>query len=607
MPLMNNNTPDRNSIDPAYKWKLEDIYTSDEQWESDFLQIRELADRIEKFQSKVAGSAATLLQVLQLIEKMERTGDKLYVYARMRRDEDNSNSLYQSMFDRAESLGVIVNSLTAFITPELTAITPEQFDDFKQQQPELGIYKQYFAELWRQQEHILSEAEERLLALTADLSTATGNIFTMLNNADIKFPVIKDEDGKEIELTKGRFGRFMESDNRRVRQDAFKGLYSSYSNLKNTLAVTLASSVKRDIFYARARNYTSALESSLDSDNVSVEVYNKLIDTVHNYLDKFHRYMQLRKKMLQVDELHMYDIYVPLVKEYKANIPYAQAWEILLKGLQPLGKNYIETLQQGRAGSWIDVLENRGKTGGAYSWGTYDTHPYVLLNYDNKLDDVFTLAHEMGHALHSYYSNQTQPFIYSQYSIMVAEVASTVNESLLIDYLLENSNDPREKLYLLNHYLEQFRGTLYRQTMFAEYEKIIHELAEEGEALTTENLSRIYRDLNVLYYGPEVVIDEEINMEWARIPHFYSAFYVYKYATGFSAATALKTQILAEGQPAVDRYLEFLRSGSSDYPLEILKKAGVDLSTPNPVNKALDYFGKLLTEFENVAEQITSK
>jgi len=602
---MNNDTPDRNSIDPAYKWKLEDIYTTDEQWENDFMQIRELAGQVEKFQGKVANSADSLLEVLQLIEKMERIGDKLYVYARMRRDEDNSNSLYQAMFDRAESLGVIVNSLTAFITPELTAFTPQQFDDFKQQQSELEVYKQFFAELWRRQEHVLSEAEERLLALTADLSTATGNIFTMLNNADIKFPNIKDEDGKDIELTKGRFGRFMESDNRRVRQDAFEGLYSSYSSLKNTLAVTLASSVKRDIFYARARNYNSALESSLDSDFVSVEVYNELIETVHNHLEKFHRYMQIRKKMLQVDELHMYDIYVPLVKEYKANIPYDQAWEMLLQGLQPLGDNYIETLRQGRTNSWIDVLENRGKTGGAYSWGTYDTHPYVLLNYDKKLDDVFTLAHEMGHALHSYYSNKTQPFIYSQYSIMVAEVASTVNESLLIDYLLKNSNDPREKLYLLNHYLEQFRGTLYRQTMFAEYEKIIHELAEQGEALTAENLSQIYRDLNVLYYGPEVVIDDEINMEWARIPHFYSAFYVYKYATGFSAATALKTQILAEGQPAVDRYLEFLRSGSSDYPLEILKRAGVDLCTPDPVNKALDYFGKLLTEFENVAEQIS--
>lgn len=601
---MNNDTPDRNSIDPAYKWKLEDIYATDEQWEQDFMQIRELADQIEKFQSKVANSAATLLEVLQLIEKMERTGDKLYVYARMRRDEDNSNSIYQAMFDRAESLGVIVNSLTAFITPELTALTAEQFDDFKQQQPELGVYQQFFTELWRRQEHVLSEAEERLLALTADLSTATGNIFTMLNNADIKFPFIKDEDGKEIELTKARFGRFMESDNRTVRQDAFKGLYSSYSNLKNTLAVTLASSVKRDVFYARARNYGSALQASLDGDNVSVEVYNELIETVHSHLDKFHRYMQIRKKLLQVDELHMYDIYVPLVKEYKANISYDQAWEMLLQGLQPLGGNYIDTLLQGRSNSWIDVLENRGKTGGAYSWGTYDTHPYVLLNYDNKLDDVFTLAHEMGHALHSYNSNQTQPFIYSQYSIMVAEVASTVNESLLIDYLLRNSNDPREKMYLLNHYLEQFRGTLYRQTMFAEYEKIIHEKAEAGEALTVENLSRIYRDLNVRYYGPEVVIDEEINMEWARIPHFYSAFYVYKYATGFSAATALKTQILAEGQPAVDRYLQFLRSGSSDYPLEILKRAGVDLCTPDPVNKALNYFGELLTEFENVAEQM---
>jgi oligoendopeptidase F len=465
---------------------------------------------------------------------------------------------------------------------------------------QLKIYEHYFDELMRQKPHILSEKEERLLAMAADLSMASGNIFSMLNNADIKFALIKDEEGKELELTKGRYGRFMESSDRRVRKEAFEALYASYSKLKNTLAATLSSSVRKDIFYARARNYPSALEAALDGDNVSPKVYERLIDSVHNNIDLMYKYIEIRKKMLGLAELHMYDIYTPLVKEYRMEIPYEKAKEIVVEALEPLGEEYVSVLQQGLAGGWIDVYENEGKTSGAYSWGCYESHPYVLLNYDNKLDDLFTLAHEMGHSMHSYYSNRNQPHLYSHYSIFVAEVASTVNESLLIDYLLKNCRESQEKLYLLNHYLEQFRGTVFRQTMFAEFERIIHDEVEKGGALNPETLSNIYRELNRFYYGPQMVLDQEIDMEWSRIPHFYSAFYVYKYATGFSAATALKEQILHGGTAALERYLEFLKSGSSDYPVNLLQKAGVDLNSPEPVDTALKYFSRLLKEVEEI-------
>jgi len=595
---MSGNIKKREEIAPEFKWKLEDIYADEARWEEDFTRVKELSAEVEKYQGRIGDSADEMLALFKLSEQLERVSETLYVYARMRRDENNADPRYQTMVDRIETLGVQISAATSFITPELSAIPQETVQGYLDSKAELKLYQHMFDELWRQKEHILSLAEERLLAMSADLSHASGNIFTMLNNADIKFPIIKDENGGDIEITKGRYGRLMESQDRRVRQEAFAGLYSSYGKLKNTLAATLASSVKKDVFYARARQYPSALGGSLDSDNITPEVYNSLIDTVHAKMDYMYRYMKLRKKMLGLDELHMYDIYVPLVKEYQADTPYEKACEMVITGLQPLGGEYMGLLRSGMDTGWIDVYENEGKTSGAYSWGAYDTHPYVLMNYDNKLDDAFTLAHELGHSLHSYYSHKEQPHVYSQYPIILAEVASTVNESLLIDYLLKSPVSREEKLYLLNHYLEQFRATVYRQTMFAEFEKITHETVEAGDALTPESLCKIYRDLNALYYGPEVVLDPEIEMEWARIPHFYSAFYVYKYATGFSAATALKEQILQEGEPAVGRYMQFLKAGGSDYPLTTLKNAGVDLSTPQPVTAALDYFGRLVGEME---------
>lgn len=588
----------REEIANEYKWKLEDIYPDEQLWEADFKTTQNLTGEVESLKGTLAGSADALLKVLRLSDQLGRQTEKLYVYARMRRDENNANHRYQALFDRAESLSIQAGSAASFIVPEILAIPENNLQAFLQSSQDLAVYKHYIDEILRQKEHILAPAEERLLAMSADLSMASGNIFTMLNNADIKFPLINNEAGQEIELTKGRFGSFMESADRRVRQDAFTALYSSYNKLINTLGASLSSSVKKDIFYARARKYGSAREASLDQDNVPVEVYDRLIESVHKHLDLMYRYMAIRKKMLGLDELHFYDLYTPLVPEYKLEVPYDRAQETVINALRPLGPEYVARLQEGFKGGWIDVYENEGKTSGAYSWGSYDTNPYVLMNYENKLDDMFTLAHEMGHSLHSWYSNHNQPYVYSQYAIFVAEVASTVNESLLIDHLLENSQDKQEKIYLINHYLEQFRGTVYRQTMFAEFEKIIHERAEQGEALTPDLLKQIYRDLNRLYYGPEICMDEEIALEWARIPHFYSAFYVYKYATGFSSATALKEQILVKGEPATARYLEFLKSGSTDYPINLLQKAGVDLLTPQPVTDALQYFGELLDQLE---------
>lgn len=597
---MNGKLKLRSEIGEEFKWHLEDIYSSDDDWEQEFTRIKPLVEKIRQYQGTLGKSADHLLACFGDLEQLERKTEKLFIYARMRRDEDNGNTKYQALYERIERLGVQTSSATAFVTPELSALDESLIKSFMQENAELAVYQHFFDELWRQKEHILSSREEQILAMSAELAMAAKNTFTMLNNADIKFPLIKDEEGREIELTKGRLGRFMESRDRRVRQEAFQGLYKSYGQLKNTLGSTYNASIKSDLFYSQVRHYPSSLEASLKQDNIDPAVYQRLIDSVHSKLPYLHRYIKLRKKMLGLDELHFYDLYVPLIPEYKMEVPYERARQTVLDALEPLGREYLDQLDKGMHGGWIDVYENQGKTSGAYSWGCYDTHPYVLMNYDDKLDDLFTLAHEMGHSLHSFYSNQAQPYVYCQYPIFLAEVASTVNESLLIDYLLKRSSERQEKLYLINHYLEQFRGTVYRQTLFAEFEKIIHEQAEAGEALTPDLISRIYMDLNRLYYGDQVVPDQEIALEWMRIPHFYSAFYVYKYATGFSAATAIKEEIVHQGEPAVKRYLEFLKSGGSDYPVFLLQKAGVDLTSPEPVEKALDFFAGLLDEMESL-------
>ncbi|MBE3584059.1 MAG: oligoendopeptidase F [Limnochordaceae bacterium] len=589
--------PDRSQIPAEDKWRLEDIYPSIDAWEKDFAQVQQTLPRFRTFQGHLAeADGATLLSCLTLRDQVEETFERLFTFARMRRDEDNTNPTYQALAERAEGLGVQLGEATSFIVPEILTIPEDELRRFGQTQPGLAVYTHFLDELLRQKAHTLSTPEERLLALAGELIQAPDQIFTMLNDADLRFPSIVDEQGRSVELTKGRYIRFLESQERRVRKDAFQALYATYGALKNSWAAVLGAQVKRDIFIARARRYPNALTASLDDDNVPVEVYDNLIETVHQKLPLLHQYVQLRKEVLRLDELHMYDLYTPLVPAVQMKVPYEKAKEIALEALQPLGQEYLKTFREGLHSGWIDVWENRGKTAGAYSWGAYRVHPFVLLNYQSTLDDLFTLVHEMGHSLHTYYTQTTQPFIYSHYRIFVAEVASTLNEALLVHYLLTTLTDRDERLYVLNHYLEEFRGTLYRQTMFAEFEKLIHEHAERGGALTADWLNQTYYALNQRYFGSQIVIDPEIAWEWARIPHFYMNFYVYKYATGFSAAIALSQQILKEGEPAVQRYLKFLRSGSSDYPLNLLAAAGVDMRSPEPVRQALDLFGQLLDE-----------
>lgn len=593
--------PSREEIPSKFKWRLEDIYASDALWEQDFQKLQHQIDGIQAYKGRLGESAQVLLEALQFEENLLQLNEKLYAYARMRRDEDNTNSTYQALTDRAESLSARAHAAVSFIMPEILALPEGTLSVFRQAEPGLELYGFAFDEIMRRKEHTLSVDEEKLLAQVAEVAEAPANIFKMLNNADITFEAIEGEQGTKVEVTHGRYIRLMESRDRRVRRAAFNSMYRSYRNLKNTLAAAISANVKRNIFYARVRKYSSALQAALFGDNINPEVYDNLIATVRQNNAAMHRYVKLRRNMLGLDELHMYDLYTPLVKDVEWVITYEEAVETVKKALAPLGADYCTVLARGLSGGWVDVYENKGKTSGAYSWGPYGSHPYILLNYQNNLNNLFTLAHELGHAMHSYYAYQEQPYTYAHYKIFTAEVASTVNECLLMNYLLKTVTDPDKKQYLLNHYLEQFRGTVFRQTMFAEFEKLIHARAEEGDALTPELLSGLYHQLNVDYYGPEIVVDPEIDWEWARIPHFYRSFYVYKYATGFSAAVSLSEQILQEGEPAVARYLNFLKSGGLGYPLDQLKQAGVDLSTPRPVQEGLKLFAALLGQMGELA------
>ena len=593
------NLPLREEIDDIYKWKLEDIYENEELWEKDYSEVKSQLSLFDEYRGNV-NTAEKLLGVLKLKDEVTMKVDRLFTYARMRRDEDNSRSKYQALADRAMSLVVELSSRTSFIEPEILSLSEEKIMNFLEQNEDLKLYRHFLENLMRMKAHILDAEKEKILAEVMEIAEAPGDIFKMLDNADIKFPKIKDEEGNEVELTKGRYMTFMESENREVRKAAFEALYNTYKSMINTLSATTAANVKANIFVKNQRKFKSSLEASLFADNVPAEVYDNLIKTVHKRLDLMYRYVNIRKKALGLDELHMYDLYVPLVRGYDKTVSYDEAKQMVIEGLAPMGDEYISILKEGFNSGWIDVYENRGKTGGAYSWGTYGTHPFVLLNFQGKLNDVFTIAHEMGHAIHTYYSFKNQPYVYSNYTIFVAEVASTCNEAILINYLLKNAGTKEEKMYLLNHFMEQFRGTVYRQTMFAEFEKIIHEKAEAGEPLNAQMLQEIYHKLNETYYGPDICIDQLIDYEWARIPHFYSSFYVYKYATGFSAAIAISKSILEKGMPAVNAYKQFLSSGSSDYSLELLKKVGVDLTTPQPIQEALDVFENLLNEFEEL-------
>ncbi|MBP2628673.1 MAG: oligoendopeptidase [Firmicutes bacterium] len=592
--------PDRSEIPSEHKWHLNDIYANDELWQQDFDKLKVSLRSIEQFTGKLANSSQDLLACLKARDEIGITSGKLYAFARMHRDENTADAKYQAMTGKVESLLAEAGATTAFIEPEILAIPDTKLTNFRQQEQGLADYSFYFDNLTRQKHHILSPAEEAILSRVAEVTQASENTFNMLAHADIEFPKTIDENGQSVQLSEGRYSLFIRSSNRDVRQQAFTNLFETYNKYRNTFASTLSGNVKSDVFYAKTRKYNSALEAALKGDNVPTAVYDNLITTVHNNLAPLHRYVTMKKKFLNLNEIHMYDLYTPLVSDVKLTLPYEEGLKLVRTSLHPLGPQYADILDKGLTSGWIDVYENKGKQTGAYSWGNYGTHPFVLLNYNNRYDAVSTLAHEMGHAIHSYYSQKYQPYPTSAYTTFCAEVASTTNEILLLEHMLKTTTDRKIKLYLINQYLEQVRGTIYRQTMFAEFEKLLYEAAEQNESLTADMLDKLWHELNAKYYGPDIVIDQEIDVEWARIPHFYMGFYVYQYVTGYSAATTLAEKILHDGQPAQQKYIEFLKSGGSDYSLNILKQAGVDMSSAKPIEITLAKFAGMLDEMEKL-------
>lgn len=581
-------------------WCLEDMFESDDFWEEEFGRLQRMIFQYEDFEGTLGESADRLLEYLKFNDETNLLMERLYVYANMRYHQDMANSMYQEFAARAQKLMVEISGASAFAEPEILEITTEKINIFFNENPELETYKRYISEILRGKNHTLDKKTETILAKSRQMANAAENIFSMYNGADIKFPSITTEEGEEIEITHGNFVPLLESVDREVRKAAFEGVYETYGKMRNTLAATFAANLDQANFYAQVRNFSSAREMYLYGSNIPESVYDNLIETVHKNMDKMHKYVSLRKKILDVSELHMYDLYTPIAKAPDTKYSFEAAKDIVLEGLAPMGEEYIKVLEEGFDNRWIDVYENEGKRSGAYSWGAYGTHPYVLMNYHGTLDHVFTLAHEMGHAIHSYYSDANQPYVNAGYKIFVAEVASTCNESLLIQHLLKITEDEEEKTYLINHFLEQFKGTLYRQTMFAEFEKIAHSMVQNGEGVTADRLCGIYYNLNKEYFGDDIVIDKEIELEWARIPHFYNPFYVYQYATGLSVAIALSKRILEEGKPAVEDYMKFLTGGSSQDPIELLKIAGVDMTSSEPIETALELFGNLLEELQKI-------
>lgn len=592
--------PKRSEVKVENTWRVEDMYATLEDWKADLEEVKKLTEQLVSFRGKVGESAKNLYQAFFLDDEISRIGSKAYSYAGRCSDVDTKNTDNQALVIQISNLFVTVGEKSAFLVPEVLAIPEETLEKYYKEKPELEVFHNAIANILRRKEHMLSPEMEQLLASAEDITESSDKIFSMFNNADIVFPEITDENGEKVRLTKGRYVSFLESSNRAVREEAFKTMNATYQSFKNTLAAVYQSKLKAHKFNAKARKYASCLEAAVDRTNVPVSVYHNLIEAVHQNLDKLHRYVSLRKKLLGVEELHMYDLYVPLVKEADVKIPFEQAKQTVYEALAPLGEDYRKVIKEGFANRWIDVYENEGKRSGAYSAGVYGVHPYVLLNHNDTLDNMFTLAHEMGHAMHSYLSNKTQPHVDSRYVIFVAEVASTCNEVLLMEHLLKQTTDKVQRAYLINHFLESFRGTVYRQTMFAEFELRTHEMCEQGESLTPDVFNKLYYDLNKTYFGQDIVVDEDIALEWARIPHFYYNFYVYQYATGFSAAVAIANRILKEGQTAVEDYLKFLSGGCSKSPIDLLKIAGVDMTTSEPVNAGLAMFGRLLDEMEEL-------
>ncbi|MDR1378425.1 MAG: oligoendopeptidase F [Synergistaceae bacterium] len=592
--------PERAEIDAKYKWNLEDIYPSIEAWEAAFASLSPRLDALVAFEGKATSSAEALLSFLREEEAVAKELGQLYVYANMKSHEDLRVTRYQELTGKIENLSMRHGTATSFFRPEVLAMPEGQLARFLAEKEELKLYDFFFSEILREKEHVLNHREEELLARTQEVGGVAQNAFTMLTDADIKFPVIQDENGQDVELTEERYYKFSRSKDRNVRKAAFEGIHDTYGIYKNTIGTLYAGSVKGDIFYSKARRYANSLNSALFSDNVPESVYDNVVETAGRYTPLLHEYMELRKRVLGLDSLHFYDLNVPLSEEPLADVSYEDALEMVTEALEPLGSDYVFNLKCGFSERWIDVYENQGKRKGAYSWGSFGTRPYVLLNYNGTLRDVFTIAHEMGHSLHSWYSHGTQPQAYADYTILLAEVASTTNESLLLEHLLRKSTTEADKKWLLAYYFDMVRTTFFRQAMFAEFERQTHRSAEENETLTPQWLSKLWGELCGKYYGPAMTVDGPIRMEWARIPHFYSAFYVYKYVTGFTAAGAFASAILNEGAPARERYLTFLKSGGSDFSLDILKRTGVDLKSPEPFERTMGTFREKLDEAKNL-------
>ena len=593
--------PSRADADPRYTWNLADIFPTDEDWQAAYAAAQRSPEKLRSYEGKLS-DAKTLLEFLRYSDELSVVLDRLGNYAQRKADEDTRSAAYQEMSALFLNLAIETSRAAAFSTPEILSIPDETLEGFFREEPALSQYRLLIDRVLRQRSHVLSPEGEALLAAAGQLGQSPDDIFSYLNDADMRFDDVLDSEGVSHAVTHGSFSALLQSPDRTLRRAAFESLYSVYGQFRNTSAALLSAQMKQLQFFADARRYGSALEASLDENEVPAEIYHSLITAVRDGFPAMHRYVSLRKRLLGLDELHFYDLYTPIVAGPDIQVGYDEAWETALEALAPLGEDYLSLLREGRENRWIDVYENQGKRSGAYSASVYGVHPYVLLNYTGKLDDMFTLVHEMGHSLHSCLSNRTQPVTYAHYVIFVAEVASTCNEALLMRHLLSKTTDPERRAYLINHFLEQFRTTLYRQTLFAEFELWCSEQIRTGQALTAESLSARYAELCREYYGEEIVLDEQIALEWARIPHFYYDFYVYQYATGFSAAVALSERILREGEPAVRDYLAFLSGGSSKDPVSLLRGAGVDMSSPEPVRSALRQFSDLVDELEQLTK-----
>lgn len=598
--MSNNKVLTRSEINDKDKWAINDIFSSEDEFLKECDELVAKSADMEKLAGTIKNSSADFLKVIKLSEEINKLSERVIMYSNMKFHEDTGVAKYQGYVGKTQTIAVMAENAMSFIDPEILSLDESIIYGYLEELDELKVYKTYIDRLYDSKAHTLSKEEESLVAKTMEIASAPSDIYDVFAYSDIKFNDVHDEEGNLAPLTSGRYVSYLMSTNREVRKEAFETLYLEIEKYINTISAMFLGNLKKAKVYADIRKYNNSLEHSLLEKRIPTKIYDNIVEAVNDNLDKMHKYVSIRKKALGLSELHMYDVYVPIVSESNKSIDFEEAKKMVEAGLAPMGEEYVSHLKEGFDNSWIDVYENKGKRSGAYSWGPYGTHPYVMLNYQGKFDDVFTLAHEMGHALHSYYSDKTQPYVYAEYQIFVAEVASTCNESLLIHNLLANCTDKKERAYLVNYFLECFKGTVFRQTMFAEFEKIVHEKMDSGEMLTVDDLCSIYYDLNLKYFGKDMIVDEQIKYEWARIPHFYTEFYVYQYATGFSAAIALSKRIMDNGQAGVDDYMKFLTGGSSMDPVDLLKAAGVDMSTKEPIEAALELFGQLVDEFEKL-------